>query len=162
MIVNLKKKIKGSALGWLWFSCGATASVTALTLSSAALPPSGRVTDDTAIYQNLSEIRAKRDHKPNFDSDISQLASMERSHRESGQSLKSGLDQSRRREAQKKAQLRARKQKLQRGQKNVAKRKDRVRTTQASPSSRLNMARVMSPLKRIEETKYIPSGRGSR
>ncbi|MBL7714640.1 MAG: hypothetical protein JNL01_04175 [Bdellovibrionales bacterium] len=163
MKTNLKQKLKSKAptLAWLWFSCGATASVTALSLSSASLPQSGRVTDDTAIYQNLSEIRAKRDHKPNFDSDINSLAAMESSHRESQSRLKSDLEKSRKRSEMKRARAERRSKK---SSKRVAGRKDRVRTSQARPLHSLDgekMARVMSPLKRIEETKYVPT-RGAR
>ena len=47
--------------------------------------PSGRntpVTDDTALYQNLSEIRVAKQKDLNFDSDLSQLSASEHRYRE--------------------------------------------------------------------------------
>jgi hypothetical protein len=43
----------------------------------ASVPPLGRVTDDTAVYQNLSEISAPRQGKISFDADIQRLNQME-------------------------------------------------------------------------------------
>ena len=40
------------------------------------------VTDDTALYQNLSEIKVKRQAALNFDGDIARLSSLENKYRE--------------------------------------------------------------------------------
>ncbi len=67
-----KEKIKQL----LWFSGGALCGLAMLSISKASIAPSN-VTDDTAIYQNLSEIRVDKERAPNFDSDISRLSKME-------------------------------------------------------------------------------------
>jgi hypothetical protein len=65
-----------------WFGYGAAVGLTSLTLSLAAVPNKGRITDDTAIYQNLSEIRAMRERDLNFDQDLARLNNMEARYRE--------------------------------------------------------------------------------
>jgi hypothetical protein len=68
----------------VWFASGALCGLAMLSICKAAIPPSANglrssaVTDDTAIYQNMSEIQVKKEHTPNFDSDISNLSQMER------------------------------------------------------------------------------------
>lgn len=66
----------------VWFACGMLIGLTALSITKAAMPINNRVTDDTAIYQKLSEIRTKKEVKPDFDADISQLAQLENRYRE--------------------------------------------------------------------------------
>ncbi len=51
-------------------------------MAHAALPPIGTVTDDTALYQNLSEIRVKRQREFNYDQDLSRLSLLETRYRE--------------------------------------------------------------------------------
>lgn len=51
-------------------------------IAVASVPTRGRVTDDTAIYQNLSEIRVARERELNFDSDIARLSALEGRYRE--------------------------------------------------------------------------------
>jgi hypothetical protein len=65
----------------LWFSGGALCGLAMLTISKASVAPS-QVTDDTAIYQNLSEIQVTKERTPNFDSDISRLSQMEGRYQE--------------------------------------------------------------------------------
>lgn len=135
-----KNRAKRSTLGWLWFSCGALSGITALSLSSASLPPTGHVTDDTAIYQNLSEIRSPKAKDPNFDADIERLANLEKTHQESAQDLK--------------------KLKLKR----ATKKKDQIRSRQSSARSKrhFEVAQLSNPMKRIEATPYVPSNRAHR
>ncbi len=66
----------------VWFGTGFVLGVTALSLSVAAVPKSGTVTDDTALYQNLSEIRVPKQARPNFDADIARLSGLEARHHE--------------------------------------------------------------------------------
>ena len=66
----------------LWFSSGALVGLTLISISSASVPRGSRVTDDTAIYQNLSEIRVAREHDLNFDADINRLSAIEGRYRE--------------------------------------------------------------------------------
>jgi hypothetical protein len=73
----------------LWFMCGVMAGATTLSLSLAAVPFQGRVTDDTAIYQNLSELRVARQGDLNFDSDIAQLSKLEHRYHEKLPTLRS-------------------------------------------------------------------------
>lgn len=72
--LNEKRKEKIKQL--LWFTGGALCGLAMLTISKASVAPS-QVTDDTAIYQNLSEIRVDKERAPNFDGDISRLSQME-------------------------------------------------------------------------------------
>jgi hypothetical protein len=48
----------------------------------ASVPPPGKVTDDTALHQNLSEITAPRQGRLSFDDDIQRLDKMEGRYRE--------------------------------------------------------------------------------
>jgi hypothetical protein len=65
-----------------WFSCGALAGLSTLSIAMGSVPSRSRITDDTAIYQNLSEIRVKREGRRNFDRDIKQLVALEDQYRE--------------------------------------------------------------------------------
>ena len=60
----------------VWFTSGALCGLAMLSICKASNVPNN-VTDDTAIYQNLSEIQIKKENAPNFDSDISNLSRME-------------------------------------------------------------------------------------
>ena len=64
----------------MWFVSGVTAGIVSLSLSFASVPT--RVTDDTAIYQKLSEIRISKEAQINFDSDLSRLSQMENHYQE--------------------------------------------------------------------------------
>ncbi len=76
-----KARVKKAAAS-LWFACGALAGLMSLTLSMASVPGRGQITDDTAIYQNLSEIRAAKVQDLNFDGDIERLTVMKGRFRE--------------------------------------------------------------------------------
>jgi hypothetical protein len=52
----MKETTKEKIKQLLWFSGGALCGLAMLSISKASVAPS-QVTDDTAIYQNLSEIR---------------------------------------------------------------------------------------------------------
>lgn len=67
------------------FLCGVVVGLTALSIAFGAVPSKvvpSTVTDDTALYQNLSEIRVKRESAQHYDADINRLASMESRYRE--------------------------------------------------------------------------------
>jgi hypothetical protein len=67
-----------------WYlSCAFMFCLSSLSIALGSVPRSGQVTDDTAIYQNLSEIRVAREADLNFDGDIERLASVEANYRES-------------------------------------------------------------------------------
>jgi hypothetical protein len=71
----------------LWIFVGImTCLGSAVTGLSAALgapaPPAPVVTDDTAIYQRLSEIKADRAGRPDFDADIEHLSNIKSAYRE--------------------------------------------------------------------------------
>ena len=66
----------------LWFSTGAAVGIALISISSASVPRAARVTDDTAVYENLSEIRVARERELNFDADIQRLSQMEGQYRE--------------------------------------------------------------------------------
>jgi len=69
-------------LKMLWFACGLFMGFTALSIGKASVPMKNRVTDDTAMYQKLSEISVKKQMKLDFDSDISQLSKLENRYHE--------------------------------------------------------------------------------
>lgn len=48
----------------------------------ASVPRSSEIANDTAIYQNLHEIRVSKTKSLNFDSDIARLSAQEKEHRE--------------------------------------------------------------------------------
>jgi hypothetical protein len=77
----------------LWIACGSVIGLTSLSITMAAVPPTRSVvTDDTAIYQHLSEIKVSRESRPNFDGDIARLSSLESGYREKLPSLKGARD----------------------------------------------------------------------
>lgn len=69
-----------------WIFCsGTTFGLTSLSIALGAVPAGGkglRVTDDTAIYQRLSDIQVPRQGRLDFDADISRLSSIEPRYRE--------------------------------------------------------------------------------
>lgn len=78
---------------WIVVSAGLGAFSLSFALASvpptSSLPPSGRVTDDTVLYQSLSEIRVPRQGNVDFDQDVNSLASTEGHYREKLPSLAS-------------------------------------------------------------------------
>lgn len=70
-----------------WFASGAVLGLLTLSIALGAVPKSNRVTDDTVIYQNLSEIRAAREADLNFDGDIAHLSDSEKRYHEKLPSL---------------------------------------------------------------------------
>ena len=75
----------------MWAVCGTMIGLTSLSLALGAVPSQRmRVTDDTAIYQNMSEIRVAREKRPDFDADIQRLSSLESRYREILPTLKNG------------------------------------------------------------------------
>ena len=66
----------------VWFLGGMLSGLTALTITRASVPVTGNVTDDTALYQRLSEIHVKKEAKIDFDSDINNLAQVENRYQE--------------------------------------------------------------------------------
>lgn len=53
-----------------------------ISLAMGSVPKPGQITDDTALYQNLSEIRVRKQKAIDFDADIAQLSKMEPRFRE--------------------------------------------------------------------------------
>src|SRR5580698_764014 len=66
----------------MWFACGLLAGLTVLSISKASVPTKNQVTDDTALYQRLSEIHVQKQAKIDFDSDINQLSRLESRYQE--------------------------------------------------------------------------------
>ena len=71
----------------MWFSCGLLVGLTALSVCKASIPGKGKVTDDTAIYEKLSEIQVRKEAKLDFDSDIGHLSQLEGQYHEKLPSL---------------------------------------------------------------------------
>lgn len=59
------------------FGSGLLVGLTTLSIALASVPRAGRVTDDTAIYQKLSEIRVAKEADLNFDGDLARLRQLE-------------------------------------------------------------------------------------
>lgn len=72
----------------MWFVSGLLMGLTALTFAKGAVRNRGLVTDDTAIYQRLSEIRVPKQGKIDADPEISRLAMLEKRYQEKLPSLK--------------------------------------------------------------------------
>lgn len=64
------------------FGFGAIVGFVILSIALASVPKRSRITDDTAIYQQLSEISVPRESSPNFDNDIQKLSNLEPRYRE--------------------------------------------------------------------------------
>ena len=92
-----KSRFAQLAVQAVWFTTGAFCGFVMLSISKASIGPSGStkvptsadrlstssaITNDTALYQNLSEIQVGKERTPNFDSDISRLSQMEGRYRE--------------------------------------------------------------------------------
>lgn len=71
----------------MWIACGTVIGITSLSIAMGAVPSTRSITDDTAIYQHLSEIKVSRDSRPNFDGDIARLSAIEPAYREKLPSL---------------------------------------------------------------------------
>ena len=65
----------------VWFTGGLLLGLTVLSITKAAVPKD-QITNDTALYQKLSEINVRKQAKLDFDSDIGHLAEMENLYRE--------------------------------------------------------------------------------
>ena len=67
----------------IWIACGSIIVLTSLSAALGAVPSSRSVvTDDTALYQRLSDIKVSRELRPNFDGDIARLSGLEPAYRE--------------------------------------------------------------------------------
>jgi hypothetical protein len=66
---------------WLWVGLGGAGFVASIIAPAFASIPR-HVTNDTALYQNLSEIRAQKTRDLNFDADVGRLASLEWQYKE--------------------------------------------------------------------------------
>ena len=76
----------------MWVISGTMIGLTSLSLALGSVPSSRmHVTDDTAIYQRLSEIKVARETRPNFDGDIARLSDLEPRYREKLPSVASDL-----------------------------------------------------------------------
>ena len=60
----------------------ALVSIAGLPMVLASVPRSKESSNDTAIYQNLHEIKVTKTKSLNFDSDIERLSAQEKAHRE--------------------------------------------------------------------------------
>jgi hypothetical protein len=60
----------------------ALVTVAGLPMVLASVPRSNEIANDTAIYQNLHEIKVTKTKSLNFDSDLERLSAQEKSHRE--------------------------------------------------------------------------------
>jgi hypothetical protein len=74
------RKLKKSGKDVLW--AAALIAVASAPVVVASVPRSNQITNDTAIYQNLHEIRLAKIKSLDFDSDISRLSAQEKRHRD--------------------------------------------------------------------------------
>jgi len=61
---------------------GVVFGLTSFPVAMGSVPKHSRVTDDTAIYQRLSEIRVPKQGALSFDNDIARLMAMESRYKE--------------------------------------------------------------------------------
>ncbi|MBI4924604.1 MAG: hypothetical protein HY843_01655 [Bdellovibrio sp.] len=71
-----------------WFICGALIGILTVAFALGSVPQGSIITNDTVLYQNLSEIQVRRELEPNFDTDLSRLAHIEDRYQEKLPSLK--------------------------------------------------------------------------
>lgn len=64
------------------FAFGAVIGLVMLSIALASVPRGSRITDDTALYQRVSEIRVPPEKIPDFDADIARLSKVEPRYRE--------------------------------------------------------------------------------
>ncbi len=81
------KNVKLSSRAKRSFVVGAVAGVALVSfvvnsMATASVPSRGQITDDTALYQNLSEIRVPKERPVNFEKDIAKLSMLENRYRE--------------------------------------------------------------------------------
>lgn len=67
---------------WLYFASGAVFGLTTLSIAFGAVPRKGRVMEDSALVQNLSEIRVSKERGLNVDPEIERLNALEGRYRE--------------------------------------------------------------------------------
>lgn len=68
---------------FIWFAGGLLLGLTALSITRASVPTKSRVSDDTAIYQKLSEIKGvQKQPKLDVDQEIRELSLMENRYHE--------------------------------------------------------------------------------
>jgi hypothetical protein len=67
---------------YIWFIGGLIVGFSALSFSKAAVPTRTQITDDTALYQKLSEIKISKEMMNDYDSDITRLSKIEGRYRE--------------------------------------------------------------------------------
>ncbi|MFZ9596634.1 MAG: hypothetical protein ACO3A2_11230, partial [Bdellovibrionia bacterium] len=66
----------------VWFNFGLIVGLTLLSFAKASIPSSGRLTDDTAIDQRVSEIRVKKQAQLDLDLEIAHLSRLEKKYEE--------------------------------------------------------------------------------
>lgn len=64
------------------FKVGLLGGLATLSIAFASVPKADRVTNDTALYEKLSEIRVARQGELNFDGDLQRLTQIEARYRE--------------------------------------------------------------------------------
>lgn len=77
---------------WWLFFLGTLIGATILSIAFGSVPKKGQITDDSAIYQNLSDIRVPKAPKIDFDADIARLNQMEDRYKEKLPSLKAPME----------------------------------------------------------------------
>ena len=77
VVEGVKHKMKA-----LWFISGMTLGITSLSIAMGSVPSRNQVTDDTVLYQRLSEIRVQKQKDLSFDNDIHRLTQSEHRYRE--------------------------------------------------------------------------------
>src|SRR4051812_41828803 len=66
----------------MWFVCAIIFTLATLSIAMGSVPSGSRVTDDTAIYQKLSEINVGKTRPLNFDAEIERLSALETRYKE--------------------------------------------------------------------------------
>lgn len=66
-----------------WFLCGWMIGMISLSVTMASVPKASQITDDTALYQRVSEIRVAKQPAPDFDRDIERLSKIQHRYQES-------------------------------------------------------------------------------
>lgn len=142
---------------WMWFSSGLCVGLVSLSLAVGSVPKSDEgaslsesLSDDTVLYQDLSDIRVNRAKLLDFDGDIASLEAREKRYRErlplvatsKSRHTKSVKKKRYRRSSRSKARVNSTRQRSQRYQKRTSRNSRSSRGVKARAARRGSNAQI--------------------
>lgn len=80
--LSKKKGLRGWRRAMHKIAMATIGSVTFITGVVAGIPKSSEIANDTALYQNLSEVKVQKVTAVSFDNDLKRLSAIEKQHHE--------------------------------------------------------------------------------